>query len=228
MSLVTTKRGASTEGQSSPTTELHAVHDQAAQPARSPDSTTTQASAEFPEPATDQALIDRVRAGDNTAEQMLYRMYVETALSRAQRLGAQPADAEDYVAEAFLRVLRRMRQGGGPDFSFAPYLFAVARNLATDAHRGQRACEWPTDQIGMTIDISAPRSGPDDEVEARISVRTAMALLPQRWRDILWRVHVEGQSPSALAKEFGVTANSVSVLAHRARKALRCAYAMSA
>ncbi|MDP9093179.1 MAG: hypothetical protein M3N95_09640 [Actinomycetota bacterium] len=60
---------------------------------------------------TDRALIDRVRAGDQAAEQMLYRMYLSPALRRARILGAQPADAEDYVAEAFLRVLRCLRGG---------------------------------------------------------------------------------------------------------------------
>jgi DNA-directed RNA polymerase specialized sigma24 family protein len=40
-------------------------------------------------------------------------------------------------------------------------------------------------------------------------------------------MHVEGQSPSALAEELGATAQSVSALAYRARKALRCAYERS-
>jgi DNA-directed RNA polymerase specialized sigma24 family protein len=37
-------------------------------------------------------------------------------------------------------------------------------------------------------------------------------------------MHVEGQSPSALADEIGATAQAVSALAYRARKALRCNY----
>jgi RNA polymerase sigma factor (sigma-70 family) len=172
-------------------------------------------------------LINRVRAGDQTAEQVLYRTYAEPALRRARQLGAQPADAEDYVAEAFLRVLRQLRQGGGPDGLFAPYLYAALRNLAADAHRGQRGRELPTDQIGTTIDLCTRGSDPEDEVANRMSMQEAMDDLPYRWRDVLWRMHVEGESPSALAEEIGATAQSVSALAYRARKALRCAYESS-
>jgi RNA polymerase sigma factor (sigma-70 family) len=180
--------------------------------------------AELHQHDTDRALIRRVREGDSTAEHALYRLYVETALRRARQLGAQPADAEDYVAEAFLRVLRQLRHGGGPDGLFAPYLFAALRNLAADAHRGQRGRELPTDQIGSAIDVGAAALNPEDEVETRISVHAAMDGLPHRWRDVLWRMHVEGQSPTALADEIGVSPQSVSALAYRARKALRCNY----
>jgi RNA polymerase sigma factor (sigma-70 family) len=176
------------------------------------------------QPAFDRMLINRVRAGDQSAEHLLYRTYAAPALRRARQLGAQQADAEDYVAEAFLRVLRQLRQGGGPDGLFAPYLYAALRNLAADAHRGQRGRELPTDQIGTTIDLCTHRSDPEDEVATRMSVHEAMDELPYRWRDVLWRMHVEGQSPSALAEELGATPQSVSALAYRARKALRCAY----
>lgn len=172
----------------------------------------------------DRALIDRARAGDSSAEHVLYLAYVDLAMRRARQLGAQPADAEDFVAEAFLRVFGQLRQGRGPDDLFAPYLLAALRNLAADAHRGQRGREMPTDQIGTTIDRCASTPDPEIEVENRIAVRAAMDGLPRRWRDVLWRVHVEGQSPSALAAESGATAQAVSALAYRARKALRCNY----
>jgi RNA polymerase sigma factor (sigma-70 family) len=176
----------------------------------------------------DQDLIQRVRSGDRSAEQVLYRLYLQPALRRARQLGAQSADADDYVAEAFLRVIRQLRLGRGPNRLFAPYLFAALRNLAADAGRGQRGRELPTDQIGVTIDPRSTRTAPDDEVVTRVAVQAAMSELPQRWREVLWRMHVEGQSPSALADELGGTAKSMSAVAFRARRALRDAYEQSA
>lgn len=181
-----------------------------------------------PVPATDRVLIDRVRAGDRWAEQQLYRTYATPALRRARQLGAQPADAEDYVAEAFLRVLSQLRRGAGPADRFAPYLFTVLRNLAADSYRGQHGRELPTDQIGAVVDVRASRPDPADVVEARMSVRAAMATLPPRWRDVLWRMHVEGRSPAALAAELGATPQSVSAAAFRARRAFRVAFAQPA
>lgn len=178
--------------------------------------------------ATDQALSNRVRGGDRSAEQVLYRTYAAPALRRARQLGAQPADAEDYVAEAFLRAFWQLRRGRGPTGCFAPYLYTILRNLAADSYRGQHGRELPTDQIGVTIDSCATRPEPADVVEARMSVRAAMATLPPRWRDVLWRMHVEGLSPAALAEEFGGSPRAVSAVAFRARRALRLAYAESA
>lgn len=173
----------------------------------------------------DQALLRRVRAGDPAAEQELYRAYAGVALRRASQLGAQHADAEDFVAEAFLRVLRQIRKGNGPDGPFGPYLYAALRNLAADAHRGQRGRERPTDEMGAVSDRVASGPDPQDEIETRLSIQAAMRRLPARWREILWRVHVEGHSPAALAAELGASTQSISALAYRARKALRCAYA---
>jgi RNA polymerase sigma factor (sigma-70 family) len=174
---------------------------------------------------TDQDLTDRVRAGDRSAEQVLYRTYAAAALRRARQLGAQPADAEDHVAEAFLRVFGQLRRGRGPADRFAPYLFTILRNLAADSYRGQHGRELPTDQLGVSIDLRTNQAETADVVEARMSVRAAMAALPPRWREVLWRVHVEGQSPAALAAEFGGTPQAASAVAFRARRALRLAYA---
>ena len=176
------------------------------------------------ESATDQALTNRVRAGDRSAEQVLYRTYLAPALRRARQLGAQQADAEDYVAEAFLRVFGQLRRGRGPADRFAPYLFTILRNLVADSYRGQHGRELPTDQIGVSIDLGATRPEPAAVVEARMMIRTAMATLPPRWRDVLWQMHVEGHSPTALAEEFGGTPQAVSAVAFRARRALRLAY----
>jgi RNA polymerase sigma factor (sigma-70 family) len=173
----------------------------------------------------DQALMRRVRTGDPAAEQELYRVHAGVALRRAAQLGAQHADAEDFVAEAFLRVLRQLRKGNGPNGPFGPYLYAALRNLAADAHRGQRGRERPTEEMGTVTDRVAAGPDPQDEIETRLSIQAAMQRLPARWREILWRVHVEGHSTAALAAEFGASTQAISALAYRARKALRCAYA---
>ncbi|MEJ7706929.1 MAG: hypothetical protein WKF82_06355 [Nocardioidaceae bacterium] len=52
----------------------------------------------------------------------------------------------------------------------------------------------------------------------------AFASLPERWQLVLWHLEVERQKPADVAPLLGLTANSVSALAYRAREGLRQAY----
>jgi RNA polymerase sigma factor (sigma-70 family) len=173
----------------------------------------------------DSWLMARVRAGDLAAETELYQAHSSAAVRRAMQYGAQPADAEDYMHEAFVRVIRQLRKGKGPDRAFRPYLIAAVRNVAADAHRGQRGREVPSPDAVFATEPVTAAADPQEQVEVRSSVQHAMCGLPQRWKDILWRLDVEGQTPASIADEIGVTPQSISALAYRARKAFRLAYA---
>jgi RNA polymerase sigma factor (sigma-70 family) len=172
----------------------------------------------------DAGLMNRVRRGDLAAESELYRMHAGAAVRRAMQFGAQPADAEDFMHEAFVRVIRQLRKGLGPDRAFRPYLIAALRNVAADAHRGQRGREVPIADGVLVGEAGAKGDDPQEQIAVRTSVQSAMCSLPPRWKDILWRLDVEGQTPASVASEIGVTAQSISALAYRARKAFRKAY----
>ena len=52
----------------------------------------------------------------------------------------------------------------------------------------------------------------------------AFASLPERWQLVLWHLEVENQKPADIAALLGMSANSVSALAYRAREGLRQAF----
>jgi hypothetical protein len=52
----------------------------------------------------------------------------------------------------------------------------------------------------------------------------AFASLPERWQAVLWHTEVEDQKPAEVAVLLGMSANSVSALAYRAREGLRQAF----
>ena len=52
----------------------------------------------------------------------------------------------------------------------------------------------------------------------------AFASLPERWQLVLWHLEVENQKPADIAPLLGMSANSVSALAYRAREGLRQAF----
>jgi RNA polymerase sigma factor (sigma-70 family) len=132
-----------------------------------------------------------------------------------------PHAAEDVVSEAFTRVLRAAENGGGPRGEFRPYLLAAVRNTASSWRmRARRA-------VPVADPDPGPVAGPEHAVlgreDARLAAR-AYSSLPQRWRWVLWSTAVEEKTPAELSGACGLSPNSVSQLASRAREGLRQAY----
>lgn len=170
--------------------------------------------------AEDQGLMERVAAGDARAEHDLYARHARAAIGAAIRAGAQVADAEDFVHDAFIRVLAHLRRGNLPSGGFRPYLNAAVRNVAADCHRGRRAREAPCGDRDLLYSDQSHLE-PHDEIEIRHTVHDAMATLSPGARTMLWMLDVEGHPASAVAAHVGVAVEALSSRAYRARKSLR-------
>jgi RNA polymerase sigma factor (sigma-70 family) len=167
---------------------------------------------------SDAELLGQVRDGDDAALGELYVRHRDAALRLARSYGAA-ADAEDVVNEAFERVMGALRRGRGPADAFRPYLFVTVRRLTT----GRGGADHDTlDEVPEAV-VAAEAGGTLDLTE-RALVAEAFADLPDRWQTVLWHTAVEGQRPREVARAVGMPANTVAVLAHRARERLRQRY----
>lgn len=169
----------------------------------------------------DAELISAVRGGDVEAYGELFARHVDAA----RRLGRQlvsAGDVDDLVSDAFAKVLAVLQRGGGPDLAFRAYLLTAMRRLHIDRIRaGSR--------LRTTGDLTPYDPGVpfhDTAVAGFESAATAKAFasLPERWQMVLWHTEVEGAKPAEVAELLGMSANSVSALAYRAREGLRQAY----
>lgn len=169
---------------------------------------------------SDAELLGRVREGDETALGELYLRHRPAALRLARSYGNR-ADAEDLVNGAFERVLAALRRGHGPAEAFRPYLFVTVRRLAGDraAASGDDAT---LDEVPESV-AAADDPSVIDLTDRRL-VAEAFAALPDRWQTVLWHTAIEGRRPREVARATGLPANTVSVLAHRARERLRQTY----
>ena len=79
------------------------------------------------------------RKGDREAFGRLYdHLFPRLYGYVAHRVGTKE-DAEDVVAETWLRAVRKLEQfEGGPGGSFSGWIFQIARNLVADHHRRGR------------------------------------------------------------------------------------------
>jgi RNA polymerase sigma factor (sigma-70 family) len=152
----------------------------------------------------------------------LYRRHLTDARRVASIVADDGEEAEDVVAEAFARVLSKLREGGGPDDVLTPYLRTVIRRLAVDRHRASSREGHPADQAMLEELPTA-----DDEIGRatdRQLVRAAFESLPERWQRVLWHTEIEGRPPAALTPALGSSPNAVAALAYRAREGLRQAF----
>lgn len=173
-------------------------------------------------PDNEASLIQKVRDGRPGAFDILYSRHLNAASRTARQEADNPSDIEDIVAEAFASIYKNLAAGKGPDMLFRPYLLTVIRRIAHDNNRRASALQLIDDNFLLDTLYTE-----DDLVLRTIepsAIARAFSSLPERWQSVLRYVDIEGLRPAAAAEHFGVSANAVSALLHRARRGLRRAY----
>ncbi|MCK8434007.1 sigma-70 family RNA polymerase sigma factor [Streptomyces sp. D2-8] len=187
-------------------------------------------------PPSDADLIDRMRSGDDTAYEELYRRHAQAVRRYARTCCRDTHTADDLTAEVFARMLQAVRGGAGPAHAVRAYLLTSVRRVAASWTRSARR-EQLVDDFAVFAAQSARGSAVSDddtlergadaramhEAEQSMAMR-AFRSLPERWQAVLWHTEIEDESPSEVATLFGLDANGTRVLASRAREGLKQAY----
>ncbi len=171
--------------------------------------------------SSDAELIAAVRAGDTDSYGELFGRHRDAALRLSRQLVRGP-DADDLVAESFVRVLTVLQDGRGPDEAFRAYLLTSIRRLHIDRIRAGSKVRPTGDEA--ELDRAVAFVDPAEMKFEQGAAASAFSCLPERWQLVLWHLDVEGQKPADIAPLLGMSANSVSALAYRAREGLRQAY----
>lgn len=185
-------------------------------------------------PLSDADLVARVRGGDDSSYEELYRRHADSVRRYARSCCRDAHTAEDLTGEVFARTLQAVRGGSGPDSAVRAYLLTTVRRVAASwgntARREQLVEDFAVFAVSAagsstnedTLDLGADVRAMHD-AEQSLAIR-AFRTLPERWQTVLWHTAVEEESPSEIAPLLGLTANATAVLAHRAREGLRQAY----
>jgi RNA polymerase sigma-70 factor (ECF subfamily) len=127
--------------------------------------------------------------------------------------------AEDIVQETMLRAWLTGLDRHDEDRRIA-WLYRVARNLAVDAHRRDRAVPvgaLPDDMLHRPDDTGDLA----DTVVDRQLVRRALARLSPEHREVLFHVHLHDRTRAEAARVIGVPQGTVKSRNHYALEALR-------
>ncbi|HWU36631.1 MAG TPA: sigma-70 family RNA polymerase sigma factor [Candidatus Acidoferrum sp.] len=182
----------------------------------------------------DQALVERARAGDNEAFELLVRRYQGWVFTLAVRMLGDRAEAEDMAQEIFLKTYRGLKKFKGVS-RFSTWLYAIAShhclNRATARrrrprygypgnHPGRAATDTPS-PVECLVD-QAPRA--DTLLERTDLVRlvqTELANLTPEHRIILVLRDIQGLSYEELAQTLRIEIGTVRSRLHRARMEIR-------
>src|SRR3954464_15843980 len=167
---------------------------------------------------SDERLVALARAGHERAFEAIVERY-RSALLRAGPRYLPEARAEDALQQAFISAWGAL-QRGDEIRDLRAWLYRIAHNPALNQLRvaGYDYAELEDSLRGT--------DAPQEEMERRAVVRqtlTGLAALPERQREALLRIAVEGRSQEEVAHELGVSEGAVRQLVHRARLTLRAA-----
>jgi RNA polymerase sigma-70 factor (ECF subfamily) len=162
------------------------------------------------------------RAADERLLRELFDEHAPALLTYALRLtDGDRGRAEDVVQETLLRAWRHPDAMSPERGSPRPWLFAVARRVAVDAHR--RRVARPTEVGEESLALVAD---PVDEVERALEswlVADALSALSPAHREVLLQTYFRGHTVAEASEVLGVPPGTVKSRTHYALQALRLA-----
>ena len=185
-------------------------------------------------------LVLRIRAGDESACEALYRAYRGPLWRFAYSYVRSPEVSEELVQEVFLALWRNRSEAGGHG-SLRTWLYAAIRNQALNHLRHERIVTRldarakgttgnETSGAESTIAMGAPAPDAHSAMEATEldeRVTRAITALPERRRVAMMLRWKHDMPPVEIARVLNTTPESVRVLLTRARQDLAALLGLS-
>jgi RNA polymerase sigma-70 factor (ECF subfamily) len=155
----------------------------------------------------------------------LYTRYKGAVFGYLYRMTGSATVAEELTQETFYQAVLSLHRFRG-DASVSTWLLKVGRNVYLKSLRRQGR-EVPQEPALLLADAAAPALRPEDHLlleEARATVQTVLAQLPETPRTALILREVQGLSHREIAVVLEKTEPTVRVLIHRARERFRELY----
>jgi RNA polymerase sigma-70 factor (ECF subfamily) len=198
--------------------------------------------------ADDQRLVDSLRAGDESAFEVLIDRYHSSLLRLAMFYVPSRAVAEDVVQETWLGVLQGLARFEGRS-SLKTWIFRILTNRART--RGQRegrsipfSAVWSADDDPAEPAVDADRFRPPEDkwhggwvsfprnwdelpeerllsAETRAQIQQAIDALPDSQREVITLRDVEGWASEEVCNVLDISESNQRVLLHRARSKVR-------
>jgi RNA polymerase sigma-70 factor, ECF subfamily len=170
--------------------------------------------------SSDDALMQRIGAGDRGAARIVVEQHPPILVALARHMLRSEAEAEDIAQEAFVRLWKQAPQWQPGRALIRTWLRRVAANLCIDRLRGTRTVPLsPEDDRPV-----APRQQASAEERQLVArVNAALGELPERQKLALTLSHYQGLSQFEAAEVMDISVEALESLLARGRRALKAA-----
>lgn len=182
----------------------------------------------------DELLIERIRAGDMAAYNVMVIRHYDRIFSRVLQLLNNKQDAEEVTQDAFIRAHRGLENFRG-DASFSTWLYQIATNLAHNRYwywfRRKRDQSISLDQPqcedgSLTLENVMPCED-ENPAEAVVTqefvdrVSASMQYLNDKHKEVLILRNVKNLTYDEIAQQLDISVGTVKSRIARARESLR-------
>ena len=171
---------------------------------------------------SDRELVERVLAGDATAERALYDAHVDRVYRLAYRLAGDDDLAQDITQETFIKAFARLETFRGAS-ALSTWLHSIAVSVALNGLRKVRRLERREEPLERAPEVGAV--GRPAEPDLQLRLRQAIAALPTGYRTVFVMHDVEGYTHEEIGTALGIEAGTSKAQLSRARAKLRAALA---
>jgi RNA polymerase sigma-70 factor (ECF subfamily) len=177
----------------------------------------------------EQALLARIRNGDDSGFEVLVKEHTSKIVGLAWRLVGNREEAEDLAQEAFLRLHRSLPTFRG-DSRISTWLYRTTTRLAIDHLRRDRIKRKlfffrqdndAPDPVELASDGRRDQRHELLAQEAMQTLRKGLKKLSARQQVIFTLRHYEGLSLKEIAEQLGLETGTVKAHLHRAVTQLR-------
>jgi RNA polymerase sigma-70 factor (ECF subfamily) len=165
----------------------------------------------------DQAVIDRVLAGDRNAFGILIERYSDPLYRHAYGMTGSADVAEDILQVSFIKAFHHLAEVRG---RFDAWLFRIVANGCKDWLKNIRRTHLSYEEDDQPSSLETPEEELD-RGELRRDLDVALNHLPESLREAFVMKHVEGRSYEEMAVLLDATVGALKMRVHRAREALQ-------
>ena len=176
----------------------------------------------------DAALVERARAGDNSAFDLLVLKYQHKIVKLVGRYVRDPSEAEDVTQEAFIKAYRALPRFRG-DSAFYTWIYRIAINtaknhLAALSRRTPAGGMASTDELSLEHEASMAEYATPERLalsnEIQVTLQDVLRELPEDLRTAVTLRELEGMSYEEIATTMQCPIGTVRSRIFRAREAI--------
>ncbi len=171
--------------------------------------------------SADLDLVERIRDGDGSAFEDLYRQHATRLYNLASRMTGTKGEADDLLQDIFLLAYRKMASFRG-ESSLGTWLYRLAMNHCLDVLRNrQTRMGQQTDSLDEPEATPVASPVPALSAVSRIDLERAIAALPPACRTAFLLHDVEGFGHQEVGTILGVSEGTSKSQVHKARMRIR-------